>query len=71
MEIHQLGAIANMPFDPIKESDVVSENLEIVQTEKEKEYLDIVKKQKTNRILMIGGAIAGAAILYYLYKKSK
>ena len=71
MEIHQLGAIANMPYDPLKETLTVSETVDIVQTEKEKEYSDIVKKQKTNRMLMIGGAIAAAGLLYYLYKKKK
>jgi len=71
MEIHQLGAIPNMPFDPIKESGVVSENPETVQTEKEKEYLDIVKKAKNKKMFLTVGAIAAAGLLYYLWKKSK
>lgn len=70
MEIHQLGAI-NLPYDPLKETATVSETVEIVQSEREKEYSDLVKKEKNKKMLMAAGAVAGIAFLYYLWKKSK
>lgn len=70
MEIHQLGAIS-LPYDPTKETVTVSETVDIVQTEKEKEYSDLVKKEKNKKMLMTAGAVAGVALLYYLWKKSK
>lgn len=70
MEIHQLGAIS-LPYDPTKEIVTVSETMDIVQTEKEKEYSDIIRKGKNKKMLMAAGAIAGVALLYYLWKKSK
>ena len=70
MEIHQLGAIS-LPYDPLKETVTVSETVDIVQTEREKEYSDLVKKEKNKKMLMAAGAVAGVALLYYLWKKSK
>ena len=70
MEIHQLGSI-NLPYDPTKEVVTVSETPDIVQSEREKEYSDLVKKEKNKKMLMAAGAVAGAAFLYYLWKKSK
>ena len=70
MEIHQLGAI-NLPYDPTKEIITVSETVDIVQSEREKQYSDLVKKEKNKKMLMTAGAIAGVALLYYLWKKSK
>lgn len=70
MEIHQLGAIS-LPYDPTKEIVTVSETVDIVQTEREKEYSDLVKKEKNKKMLMAAGAVAGVAVLYYLWKKSK
>lgn len=71
MEIHQLGAIPNMAYDPLKESENVSEAPEKVAVEKESEYQKILKDAKNKRLLMIGGAVAAAGILFYLWKKSK
>lgn len=71
MEIHQLGAIPNMAYDPLKESENVSEAPEKVAVEKESEYQKILKDAKKKRLLMIGGAVAAAGILFYLWKKSK
>ena len=70
MEIHQLGAIS-LPYDSTKEIITVSETVDIVQTEKEKEYSDIIRKGKNKKMLMAAGAVAGVALLYYLWKKSK
>lgn len=70
MEIHQLGAIS-LPYDPTKEIITVSETVDIVQTEREKQYSDLVKKEKNKKMLMAAGAVAGVALLYYLWKKSK
>ena len=71
MEIHQLGAIANMPYDPTKESGAVSENIIEAQKLKEVEYENILQKEKNKKMLMIGGAIAAAGLIYYFYKKKK
>ena len=70
MEIHQLGAIS-LPYDPTKEIITVSETVDIVQSEREKQYSDLVKKEKNKKMLMAAGAVAGVALLYYLWKKSK
>lgn len=70
MEIHQLGAIS-LPYDPTKEIVTVSETVDIVQSEREKQYSDLVKKEKNKKMLMAAGAVAGVALLYYLWKKSK
>ena len=50
MEIHQLGAIS-LPYDPTKETVTVSETVDIVQTEREKQYSDLVKKEKNKKML--------------------
>ena len=41
MEIHQLGAIPNMAYDPLKESENVSEAPEKVAVEKESSPVDV------------------------------
>jgi len=70
MEIHQLDAIS-LPYDPTKEMITASETVDIVQTEREKQYEDLVKNEKNKKMLMTAGAVAGVALLYYLWKKSK
>lgn len=60
-----------MAYDPLKESENVSEAPEKVAVEKESEYQKILKDAKNKRLLMIGGAVAAAGILFYLWKKSK
>ena len=71
MEIHQLGAIVNMPYDPTKEGGTVTENIDAATKLKETEYSELLKKANNKKILMIGGAIAAAGLLYYLYKRKK
>lgn len=74
MEIHQLGAIpVNIAYDPLKESGAAAtdDQAETIAIEKEKEFAQAVKSAQIKRGLLIGGAIVGAGILFYLYKKSK
>ena len=71
MEIHQLGAIVDMPYDPLKDSGNVSENIKLAQDEKAKEYQTLQQAAQRKKALMIGGGILAAGLLYYFIKKRK